>query len=628
LFSQTQKADLLLLIGIFLLIFGVRLDLIDALSYITPYYDDWREGGFLQLYASGELTLKRMFEPFNGHIAVWSNLINFFFFELNQDQWDPRFKMVVNASIWALSGSLMSLIALQNRHSLNAPVLISIILLLWLFPSSVVNAFWGVQTHNYLMIFLSVAAIWLSTAKPWSLSWYCGAGLAMAVPLTMGGGALVSLAILSFVILKIILQPQDRKENLASLAVWIPLALFSLFMLKHLSGGHDIYYAESIKDFLTTLFKALSFPLSDNVVPSIVILLPILVLLFRAIQHAALNHRLTAFALSMVIYTGAIALAIGYARGRFGGAPSERYFEFLSLNIVTSAIALMLIQKQSFQLRPLVNTALILAWVAVLIAGGIAQVERLDRILTERAIVKPAEEDAVRRYMTSGDIAELEATPISNMPFPSASGLEHFIEKLKPHDLFPHQLQVRAELSPAAGSTGFERNAAIRISTQEFRYKYRHENVVGSFIPRFGGVTSTGQYLSNPIHASGRNYLMVPVMGYLGYPGLSLSLVDEVTGAETPIAPEVLDSAYAESWQEIYVKAPQNAFRLKAVDDNDALWFGFAAPRTVGRVSMFTKKLLERGHYVWWLGLLLIVFTARRSITKWFSPGNNNSAST
>ena len=616
--------ETLLLLGVFILIFGVRLNLIELFAFITPYYDDWRAGAYMRLYALGELTWEGVFHPFNGHIALWSNLSNFALFEMNQRQWDPRLHMLVNALIWSFSGTLLTKIALNQHRKFNSYAFIILILVLWLLPFSLLNALWGVQTHNYLMILFAVAAIWLISGKPWAPNWYLGVLLSLAAPLTMGGGAFISLSVLSVTLLRAILEPESRPKLFKVLILALLMAVFSAWVLYFVSGGHEVYYAESLPEFLTTLLKTLSFPLSENLLPSVVMLAPIALLAFRSIQFTELGNRMNYFVLTLSVFVLVMAVAIAYARGADGRAPSERYFEFLELYVIVSGFALFSLQTPKYVISKPINSVLVGAWLTIILIGISQHSHRIYQDIGQRSDVKPAEEDVVLRYLDVQKLDVLSEISIYKLPFAGARGLQVFIDSINPLNMMPFELQFHKEFDEVSGSGEFIQGGANIDPDAEVLLRYRYESVIGSYLPERGGAQFTGSYTSTLFAKTNRPFIMLPTMGLDAGSDMSLKIVDEVTGEEIVVQPVATRGTPSgpNEWQQTFIKAPKNSYRMVATDASDSNWFAIAAPRTVGLLSMATLKLVANGSHIWLLGLLIILYSVRRELSNLFLAGS------
>jgi hypothetical protein len=124
-----------------------------------------------------------------------------------------------------------------------------------------------------------------------------------------------------------------------------------------------------------------------------------------------------------------------------------------------------------------------------------------------------------------------------------------------------------------------------------------------------------GEYISE-IFVAKRPYVMMPVSGYLGFKGTSLTLVGEDNGRIVKVAPRVLSSSLEHEWREILVKAPDKRFRIVAKDESSHIWFAYAAPRSVGRLSYAVDRLIRHGDKIWMFGLLLLIFSFRRQISQ------------
>jgi len=109
---------------------------------------------------------------------------------------------------------------------------------------------------------------------------------------------------------------------------------------------------------------------------------------------------------------------------------------------------------------------------------------------------------------------------------------------------------------------------------------------------------------------------MVPVSGYLGYKGTSLSLVGESNGKVVEVKPKGPALNKQNKWREVLVKAPDKKYRIVAKDESSRLWLAFAAPRSVGRLSYLVSRIIRRGDKIWFYGLVLLVIAFRSQIVQ------------
>ena len=107
-----------------------------------------------------------------------------------------------------------------------------------------------------------------------------------------------------------------------------------------------------------------------------------------------------------------------------------------------------------------------------------------------------------------------------------------------------------------------------------------------------------GEFQSQALSSSGLPYLEIEVAGDLGEAGLSLELVDLVTGRRTEVLPP---NKVGGQWEACFVRAPAGAFRIIARDASRTGWFAFKAPREVGRLSFWAVVMVRI-----WPGVLLV----------------------
>jgi len=594
-----------LLLLLALLVFGARLQIIDAYSSFLPVYDDWGIGGLLQEYQSGDLPFEYLFNANNGHIGLWRDILQIFVFDLNQSQWDTRLQMTINAAIWA--GCAIFLIKVLTPYFTGISTSLStlMILVLWIFPTSLTNATWGVQTHNYIMITFTVMAFWYMTGPAPSKAWFAGIAFTIAAPLSMGGGALVAPVVLALLLLRLIFDKRNRKQLTLTAVVALLLTIYAIWITSYASdGAHNNLVARSALDFLITALKALSYPLHRQIWPSILLLLPLCTLLVQVIRNGGWNDRSVLFVLSLSGYAVGLAASIGYARGVDGMNLSDRYFEFLQLYTLAGFLSLLILHKRQYRLSTTLYTALLLSWGATFITGAATQVSFTNDVITRFATEKPTHENVVKDYLhTRAPQAVLDLAP-ADVPYPSNRGLIHFIDKVTQEDILSYQLQVPQALIRESVSTAFVINGTTR-STGE-AYRHFHSDVMGSFDRQNGGNAADGTYVSQ-IFATNRNGIMIPVTGHLGYPDMSLQLVDLETELRTDIIPLNIGRDFIEGWQEVFVPTPENAFRIIATDNNPERWFAFGAPRTIGKLSLVSNWLISHGQLLWQLALLGIL---------------------
>jgi len=358
------------------------------------------------------------------------------------------------------------------------------------------------------------------------------------------------------------------------------------------------------------------------------LLLPIVTLALGIAAKKIPQSRLTTYTLLMAAFGMMIAIAIAYARGRTGSGPAERYFDFLTIYLLASAFSLLLIQRSSSRFMVVFGRGLAVFWVAMCLLAVPYHLKVSKFQLNDRAKLVPIQDDIMARYSVSYDPAIFEKRVARHVPFPRASTLEDFMARLKRTDTLPYTLQP-STMSLQSNSDGFIRDG---VPEPISHHLYRGlEHVLGTYNLDAGGASPTGEHRSE-VFVAKRPYVMLPVSGEFGHQGLSLSLIGETNGKVVEVNSKVRRSHRARKWREIIVKAPDTKYRILAKDESPSLWFAYAAPRSVGRLSFAVDRLIQQGHKVWRVGLLLIflvlmsqfarIITAKRSEKKVYRDSN------
>jgi len=623
---ETRKTNgIFLLLALALIIFGVRLEVIDAFAVMTPYWDDWGMGGFLNKSITQNLGFIDFVHEANEHRLVFNRLLSLALFNANQQQWDPMVMMVANSLIWTISGLFIVHFARQNAHSINVTIFVGFLLLLWTLPLSLVNILWGIQTHTYTMILFSILGCWYSGKEPLSIKWWFGIFSLAAASLTLAGGTFAAFAVVGTQALIWISNSDNRRKSMTTLLAACATGIFGLILILIQDGNSAPPAHQTFISSAKTFFITLAWPMAKDVWPAFVFMAPILVLAVQSIKNRTVAQPMTRFALSLYGFVVIVALAIAYARGADGMGPARRYFEFLALSSVASFLSLLLIYRAKSAFSGKLFIVLLASWISVFIWAlpWLSYVSKAT--LQERSVLKPIQEKLVKHYLASKDKQGLLGQPFRHVPFPDPHAMATILDDFKSSDILPYTLQAPSPIIRHPDTqpkekerSAFIKNGTFKASTATMGFQYFNEDVFGSYKPRDNGMKATGKFESGDFRID-RPYVAIPVTGYLGFNGLSLTLSNVLTGEKIAIEPNQVSSDYAERWRHILVKAPRGYYRLIAEDQNPKLWFGFATPRTVGRMSYQTQTLLDHGHWVWKIGLFLLFLALRDQITMLFA---------
>lgn len=576
----------------------------------TPYWDDWGMGNRMALYMQSGFDPNWLYGLTNEHRAMFSKLTNLLLFKVNNNQWDPYITMVLDAFMWGAIGVFMLCLGFRERSKINPWLFSSLVVVLWTYPLSLFNTLSTIQTYLYYMIIFGVCGFWLLTYKAFSLKWCCGILLVGAASMTAAGGSFAPVAATAVSCFLAIFSQQNRSQHLITAAFASLFAIFGLYIIL-IQGSTNPVGSKSLVPFLTTLFKTLSWPASDRAWPSIFFLLPIGLLALGITLKKIPQSRLTTFTLMMAAFGIMLSIAIAYARGARGSGPAERYFDFLTIYLISSALSVMLIQGSPAKFKRVFSRGLALLWISMCILAIPYHLKVSKFQLNDRAKLVPVQDDIMARYSVSSDPEIFKNRAFRQVPFPRASTLQDFMQRLKQTDTLPYSLQ------PSSMALQVKDNAFTMdgiAEPQNSRYRGL-EHVLGSFNLTSGAQKAMGEYTSE-VFIARRPYVMVPVSGHIGFKGTSLSLVGENNGKTVKVAPRTLSSSQDNQWSEILVKAPDTRYRIVAKDESPKLWFAFAAPRSAGRLSYIVDRIINIGDKIWMFGLVLLFVAFRRQIIE------------
>lgn len=610
--KATLPNPYLLAIGALLVFFGIRVHLITVFGSQTPYWDDWAMGTRMAMYLESGFDPTWLYGLANEHRSMFSKMTNLLLFKVNHHQWDPYLTMVFDAFLWGLIGVFLLYIGFRERFHINSWFFAGLVFLLWSYPISLFNTLSTVQTYLYYMIIFVIVGFWLLTHRAFSLKWCCGILMVLAACMTTGGGSFTPVAAASVSIFLALISRENRSQHLITAAVTGLFSVFGMYLILSQSSA-NVVGSTSMGDFVISMMKMLSWPSSHKTWPSIVFVLPIVLLALGIMRKKIPQTRLATFTLTMAAFGILISVAFAYARGAHGSGPANRHFDFLTIYFVASALALMLIQNrdgvkkiENVSIKVLSFLWIVMAVLAVPYHFSVSHFE-----LSDRAKLVPVQDDIMRRYSVTHNPELFKNRQFREVPFPFPNILQDMVKRLQKTDAIPYSLQS-SSMQLNSDDSVFVKDGLVR--RQHGRYR-GVEPVLGSYNLSRGAQNAVGEYTSE-LFVARRPYVMIPVTGHLGFEGTSLLLVGETNKRVVEVTPKVVSQRYAHEWRELLVKAPDDQYRIVAKDDSKSLWFAYAAPRSVGRLSYFVDKIIEIGDKIWIIGLLLLVFSFRRKIVS------------
>lgn len=601
-----------------LIVLGARLLLISNYATYVPYWDDWIIGLKLHNYHNYGFDVENtLFATNNQHRWVFTKLLNIVLFELNHHQWDPFVPMVFNSFIWLATGALLLHIGYRNSHTINSTTFAVFVFILWIFPLSLFNILSTIQSLNYFMIWFVLLGCYLLTSKALTIRWFAGLLSIAAAGLCYAGGILapIIIAIVSFT-LAAFASTERRQHLITGMATAVVSVASIHHIFTHLLSSGRVK-STSIDAFLTSLAKNLSWPLSEHTWPFLIMLTPLLLFTIVVLISSTKNHRLSSFTLFIGGFSVAIAVSIAQSRGINGAGPANRYYEFMSIYLIANLLALLQLNnlKPRFYPKQLI-AALSIAWIAVIVGSIEHHINGIRFILKEQQALTPVQESVVSAFAYTRDEAVFLNRKNREVPFNQPTVLAQMISDLEDDDMLPYQFQLR-NMKTRDDNQVFIKNGLGATVAGAYRHR---EPVLGSFNPARGSQNNTGKYISE-IFSADRPYVMVPTLGHLGFPNTSLKLVGK-NNRDEKILPATLNLSSEHIWQHTIVPAPDSEYSIHASDNSPQLWFAYAAPRSVGRLSYYVYRMFGYGKVILFAGVLLLLFLLRESIFRAFKTTN------
>ena len=610
--KKLGATELWSLLAIAMIIFGARLNIIDVFSVAMPYWDDWGQASFLSRHIDGTLQFSDFISPSNQHRMMFTRLLAIGLIDLNQGQWDPVLAMIANSGMWTITALVLVSVAYLYRQHMQTPVIIILILLIWTFPISLVNTLWGIQSHNYFMILFAVLGCWLITYSAFSLRWWFGLICIFSACLTLAGGALLGLSVAFVSFISAVISNQQRSTNIITSVAALSAVCFGVMMILIEPTPSYIKSTFNLLNSVKTIGKSMSWPLTNFVWPSLIIALPILLILLKTLMLKQPIPKVVRYILSVYGFILLVSISIGIARASGGHGPSRRYFEFLSLAYVMSMFSLLLVQLKYWSYPKWLLQSIVFIWILILLAAIPWQIEVLNYTLNDRQKTRPPQEANVRMFINTHDYSWLKNKPFRHIPFHDPNLLGDAIIHFQKLDMLPYHLQYLGELkAPDLNDNSFIVNGSIDLNTGDSGGDFNGEQILGSY-SNDGEKYKTGLYVSQSFNLS-RDFIMIPISGNLGNDGTQLDFVNIETNKRYPVSPE---SSSENSWRAIFIKAPPGDYEIHAQDQSNEHWFAFATPRSVGRLSYYSIKLLDRGSLFWKLGILLLLLVNLKSIVR------------
>ncbi len=297
------------------------------------------------------------------------------------------------------------------------------------------------------------------------------------------------------------------------------------------------------------------------------------------------------------------AAAIAYGRGARGLAPASRYQDVLSVGLIVNSCVIVLYRDRvKSATAGRVLSGVLAVWV-LLAAVGIDS--RIRAALAELTSMRPlwsAQEANLRRFVITGDVAELSTHPVDQLAYPDAMNLANVASHAGIQRILPARVRAPVRVEARLITDGAFVVDGVNPATPRDPLWPSW----GSLSPR--GPLGEGRFESSPVAAcdlAGR--LEFPVTGFLGLPGQYLGLRSG-HAREIEIKPR---APAGSAWMTVTAPCPVGPYEIIGVDAGPA-WFGFRAPTEIGTASAVAESLIATSPR-----LLLLAFALAFVAARW-----------
>ncbi|HYA39767.1 MAG TPA: hypothetical protein VEF34_00560 [Syntrophobacteraceae bacterium] len=584
----------LCLSGLFLLIWGTKLNLIHDFGSDIPFWDQWGlEAPLISSVLKGTLHPSELFDPASEHRPLIMRLLDIMLLKLN-GQWDPIVQMFVSSILYSLVLTGLCLVIWRLAGRKNLPLFCLAIGIIGVRHFSWETVLWG-STVGFILLpaFSFIAIVLLLYSKPFSADWHLGLAATLLGQFSIGSGFLAPFAVACVMVFNRISGTLKSKESRFAVFVLVAAAILE-FLMTSVSPGAILKKFDPIGT-LKVFGNIAAWPaLWWGLAP--LFWFPFFLLIRRQLRTGR-SSDLTQFLLAV----GTWALLEAASMAWYRGGSAVRYKDIHAAGLLVNLIIVFYLSAGRGLLADDRYRRAILAGSFALVLLTAMSVFHFNEmgIIVERHRLSEIEEVNTARYILTGDPSSLINQPPMHIPYTSSDGLIPLLEDPVVRNVFPAGIRAPLRLDPAEGP-GF---SAGGIPPE--LPALPHRKVLGSWRRNKG--ISNCEYLSGPISTS-YSRLVFDIAG--GAPGASL----EILPSEGRAIP-VYAGGRSSRWKQVAVKAPRVPFRLHARDRSEHGWIAFSWPRELAGGGYYVRQICSANLAIAAFGLVILIagLTAIRS---------------
>ena len=460
-----QNRTPILLASLFLILLGTRALLISYAGSPTPFLDEWEADGarLLQPYIRGDLTLSDLFIPLNEHRIFFTKLLVLLIFNVS-GYWDVVLQMIVNSVV---SSATVVAIAYTLSRVLRGGLAVAAIVLSTLLnavPFGYDNAVLGFNTHFYLLLTFSFAALWFLTDSPaWSWRWGAGVLCAVGASLCLASGALTFAAAGGAQLMQMARGRRAGLHEALGIAVLVVMTLALASTIPHVPDAEPVM-AHSVVQFLSAFVALASWPAHTAL--GLVLILPTLVFLSRTVADRPTLSDPRWFNVAMFgwVVSQMLALAIG----RTSLPLQSRYSDILLIGTTINFVsAFWLFQRDAPKRNLLTWRSFALATWLIALTLSLTHPQRhlSGEIEAWRTMLATGSRN-VQSYLATGESSFLFRAPAAEVPSFFPKRLRELLDTAEIRSALPPTLLSVNAPHPwvEAFKTGFLRLGSVWIA--------------------------------------------------------------------------------------------------------------------------------------------------------------------
>jgi len=458
------------------------------------------------------------------------------------------------------------------------------------------NVVGGFQSQFAFLAGFSLLAMYLLlTARALSWRWWGGILAGLIALVSMGSGFFFALPVL-------LITGWQLWRHWRGASSWVTLITAGFlagfgWWARAYAPWQKVLWAHSIKAFWLCLIHCLAWPRPEWPWLAVVLWLPWFVFVVGWLKSRSSRRDAAAsFIVAGGLWVLLQVVAVAYTRASSSLFPATRYYDILSLGLLFSFFGL---AKQAGRSTGWIYPTWAALWVVIVAANVIVSVELTYAVsLPQKKGWSIDYERNVQAYILTGKRSHIDKQPLTQIPLFSGTVLADLIDPAPIRQIMPASVRAPLSLQTAAGSFGFAPNG-LSSSTPPLAFR----QVRGSLRKAKDTAEENAFWQSASLPPSPGGYLKFETAGFLGQPGLSLSLVSAETGSIlADIRPSKLPG---DTWRAAYVRRPKVSFIVVARTFGSSRWFAFSDPVELSALSYWSWQIARQGRLVLAVGLAL-----------------------